>query len=376
MKKILILAVAATALVACAKSFDKSTSEGQAIGFGTWTERLTKHTQGLSTGDTGFQWNDGNKFTVVGYKTNLDNSKTPIFDNVEVTYTESTDSWAYETPRYWDYSATNYVFHALAPSKVPNPAGSGDPVATASLVVNTGATSAASAAITFAGNDSDILVASETTITNSSTPHYGQDVNLAFNHIASLVDLKVKKDSQLNDAVVDITSVSITTMGNKGTFQIGSYSPAPNVTWSTPSSYTGTYTNTSGVTPVATLPTNISSELDSASDLISKLIVLPQDFNSTGDNIQKIVISYKITDKNGTPDVTTDDIVSTFTDKEIPLHLFDKTNDRDNTATFVGSFAAGTHYTFILTINATVITFTASVNGWTDEANAYGYLIN
>ena len=380
MKKLMILAVAAIALAACSRTFEHHAVEGSPIGFGTWNEVMTKHTQGLSTGDTGFAWQDNDKFSVSGYKTNTDNSKTTIFDNVEVTYTLSSNSWAYTKPRYWDYSATNYVFHAIAPSKVPNPAGSGDPVATASLVVNTGLTSAASSAITFAGNDSDILVADETPITATSTPHYGQDVNLVFNHIASLLDLKVKKDANLDNAVVDITAISITNMGNKGTFTISNYtdnSPHPTVSWSTPTAYTGTYTNLSGVTSIANddLPTNIAS--NATSNLISKLIVLPQTFN-TDSNIQKIVISYTITDKNGTPNDDTDDIVSTFTDKELPLHKFDRSDDRDNTATFVGSFAPGTHYTFILTINATLITFTASVNNWTDDAagNGYGYLVN
>lgn len=367
MKRYIFVAVAALALVACSKNFDHNKSEGQAIGFGTWSEVMTKRTQAAS-GDS--VWENNDQFTVSGYKTNNAN-KTTIFDNVEVTYSTTTSKWSYTTPRYWDYAASNYVFYAVTPSKVPNPAGSGDPVAIATLDPQTGRTTAASSAITFAGDDSDILVASEKEVTS-----YGTDVNLEFNHIASLVDLKVKKDAELSAAKVDITGISITNVGNKGTFQITGYDSStkkPTVTWSTPSTYAGTYDNASGVNASAiTLPTDIAS--NSASALISNLIVLPQTFNSDA-NIQKIVISYTITDKNGTPDVPGDDIVSTYTDKEIALHLFDKVDDQQNVSAFVGGFSAGVHYTLTLTINAKLITFTASVNNWsTTDATGYGYI--
>ena len=339
MKKLMILAVAAIALVACSKTFDTGKSEGAAIGFNTWAETLTKaRTQGSST------FASGDDFAVYGYSLK-DAAKTTVFDDVDVNY-DGTD-WTYSPIRFWDQSKDSYTFYAVSPTAVGT---------AATIAPQTGVI--ASASITFAGNDNDILVADEKTVAKAN---YGENVAMVFNHIASLVDFKVKKHSNLGSATLAITSFSITNIDNTGTFAVNTYtSTHPDVVW-TASAHSGTYTNTSGVTSVATLPTAVGTTGDF---LINNLVAMPQTFR-TDANIQTVNIAYTITDEASN--------VSTYT-ATFNLKLFDDVDDTDNEDTIIGGWVAGKHYTFYITIDAQKIVFTASITDWSTESG-YNYLV-
>ena len=99
MKKLMILAVAAIALVACSKTFDTGvrTNEGKAIGFGTWTEHLTK--TGPASVDNAFAVNDN--FKVWGEKL-VESTHTDVFTGVTVTKTVA-------SPETWNYSPKLHV---------------------------------------------------------------------------------------------------------------------------------------------------------------------------------------------------------------------------------------------------------------------------
>ena len=336
----MILAVAAIALVACSKTFNTANNEGTAIGFGTWTETLTKvRTQGSSS------FADGDDFAVYGYKS-ASATKTTVFDDVDVNFDGS--KWAYSPTRFWDQATDSYTFYAVSPTAV----GTAATVTPQSGVI-------ASVSITFAGNDNDILVADEKTVAKAN---YGSDVALVFNHIASLVDFKVKKHTNLGNATVAITSFSITNIDKTGTFAVDSYtSTHPDVVW-TATAHDGTYTNTSGVTSVATLPTNVGTTGDF---VINNLVAMPQDFR-TDSNIQTVNIAYTITDEASN--------VSTFS-SSFNLKLFDTTDDTGNNDILIGGWDAGKHYTFIITIDAQKIVFTASITDWTTPATVYNYLV-
>ena len=341
MKKLMILAVAAIALAACSKTFDTKKSEGAAIGFNTWTEQLTKvRTQGSST------FASGDDFAVYGYKeVTSPASKTTVFDDVDVNYNGS--AWAYTPARFWDQATDSYTFYAVSPTEV----GTAATVAPQTGVI-------ASASITFEGNDNDILVADEKTVAKAD---YGDDVAMVFNHIASLVDFKVKKHTNLGNATVAITSFGLSNIDNTGTFAVDTYtSTHPDVVW-TATAHTGAYSNTSGVTSVAALPTNVGTSGDF---LINNLVAMPQTFR-TDSNIQTVSIAYTITDEasNG----------STFS-TSFNLKLFDDVDDTDNTDTIIPGWVAGKHYTFYITINANKINFTASITDWTTESG-YNYLV-
>lgn len=339
----MILAVAAIALVACSKTFNTANTEGTAIGFGTWTETLTRvRTQGSST------FADGDDFAVYGYKyVTSSDTKTTVFDDVDVNFNGSV--WSYSPTRFWDQATDSYTFYAISPTAV----GTAATVAPQTGVIST------SGSITFAGNDNDILVADEKTVAKAN---YGSDVALVFNHIASLVDFKVKKHTNLGNATVAITSFGLSNIDNTGTFAVGTYpSTHPNVVW-TASAHTGAYDNTSGVTSVETLPTNVGTSGDF---VINNLVAMPQTFR-TDENIQTVSIAYTIKDEaNNT---------STFS-TSFNLKLFDTTDDTGNNDILIGGWEAGKHYTFIITIDAQKIVFTASITDWTTPSTVYNYLV-
>ena len=340
MKKIMIIAVAAIALAACSKTFDHNKTEGAAIGFGTWTENLTKaRTQGDNT------FVNGDNFNVYGFKT-ISAANTTVFNGDVVSY-DGTD-WTYSNLRFWDPNATSYTFYAASPAgKI------------ASANAQTGEFTSSS--ITFAGNDNDVLVADKKVVEKAS---FGTaPVPLVFNHIASLVDFKVKKHSEIAAATVAITSFQISNIDNIGTFSVNdAYTDShPVVTWN-PTAHAGTYSNTSGVTSVAPLPDNIGT--DGSDFLINHLVAMPQTFR-TDSNIQTVTIEYTITSGGDTINNS-----ATFN-----LKTFDNVDDKDNEDTIIGGWEGGKHYIFYITINANAITFTASITNWVTPNNGYHYLI-
>ena len=341
MKKLMLFAVAALALASCSKTFDTGKSEGSAIGFGTWAETLTKRVQGSNT------FTDGDNFAVYGFKTLAGPTKSTVFDDVVVSTTDGT-TWTYSPTRYWDPAATSYTFFAVSPAAIGT---------AATVTPQTGEITSAS--ITFAGNDNDILVADEKTVAKAK---YGEDVEMQFNHIASLVDFKVKKHTNLGNATLAITSFGLSNIDNVGTFAVNTYtSTHPDVEW-TATAHAGAYSNTSGVTSVATLPTNVTTTGDF---LINNLVAMPQTFR-TDSNIQTVSIEYTITDEASN--------VSTYT-SSFNLKLFDKTDDTGNNDILIADWEAGKHYTFFITIDAQKINFTAAITDWTTAAAGYNYLV-
>ena len=340
MKRYIIFAAVAIVAMSCSRTYDVNpVGEGKPIGFGSWAENLTRaRTQGSST------FADGDDFAVYGYSLS-GSDKTTVFDDIDVNYDGS--DWTYSPARYWNQSTDSYTFYGVSTTAVGT-AATVDP--------ETGVI--ASASITFAGNDNDILVADEKTVAKAD---YGNEVAMVFNHIASLVDFKVKKHADLGDAVLAITSFSLTNMDNTGTFAVDTYtSTHPDVVW-TASTHTGTYSNTSGVTSVATLPANVGTTGDF---LINNLVAMPQSFR-TDSNIQTVNIAYTLTDEASN--------VSTFT-TTFNLKLFDDVDDTDNEDTIIGGWEAGKHYVFYITINANKIDFSASITDWVD-ATGYNYLV-
>ena len=390
MKKIMILAVAAVALVACSRTFDTHEVAQAQIGFGTWTETLTKtRTQGDGT------FTVGDDFAVYGSKiVNSPASTTPVFDDDVVTMTVAgvPGTWTYSPTRYWDQNTDSYVFYAISPASI----GTGGTVNPQTGVIT-------SASITFAGNDNDILVADKETVLKAA---YGSTVELDFNHVASLVDFKVSKAPNLSDATVKITGF---TLGNIETTGALSVTDAYNATvyggtngpvasWS--GTATGSYLPAAGVTPVYgddgsnaiaagnpltiveddAFPVPAEPGSGKSTTVINHLVVKPQAFNepsdrtdpadASNDDAQKITISYTITTTDANSGTSTNTYTSTLW-----LYDFDIVNDTDQTDTAVGSWATGKHYTFYITIDSTPIVFGATINDWTTGLG-YHYLLN
>lgn len=339
MKKIMILAaVAAIAATACTKTFEAVQTQGSALGFGTWANVLTKaRTAGSST------FVNGDDFNVYGFKT-INAANTTVFNGDAVSY-DGTD-WTYDNLRFWDPNASSYTFYAASPAgKI------------ASANAQTGEFTSNS--IAFAGNDNDVLVADKKVVPQAD---FNNPVNLSFNHIASLVDFKVKKHAEIAAATVAVTSFQLNNIDNVGTFSVNAaYTGShPVVTWNPTAR--GAYSNTSGVTSVATLPSNVGT--DGSDFLINHLVAMPQTFR-TDENIQTVTIEYSITSGGDTVTNT-----ATFN-----LKTFDNVDDKDNADTIIGGWEGGKHYTFYITINANAIVFTASIADWVTPNNGYHYLL-
>ena len=340
MKRILILAaVAALTASACTKSFEAVPTQGSSLGFGTWANVLTKaRTAGSST------FVNGDDFNVYGFKT-ISSANTTVFDGDVVSF-DGTD-WTYSDLRFWDTNASSYTFYAASPAGL-----------TASADAQTGEFTSNS--ITFAGNDNDILVADKAVVANAD---FNNLVNLSFNHIASLVDFKVKKHAEIAAATVSVTSFQISDIDNVGSFSVSNTYATdshPDVTWN--ATARGMYSNTSGVTSVATLPDDIGT--DGSDFLINHLVAMPQSFR-TDSNKQTVTIEYTIT--SGGDTITNS---ATF-----DLKTFDNEDDKDNEDTLIGGWEGGKHYTFYITINANAITFSASIADWVTADNGYHYLL-
>jgi len=335
MKQALFLAVTALTLAACAKTYEVEPEIGSAIGFKTWANGMTKaRTAGTSTFD------DGDSFVVEGYKT-ISGTPVNVFDNTTVSTTDGTN-WTYENTRYWDSQATSYTFFAVSS---PN----------TTLTFGANGTIAATD-VTFSGKNNDILVANSVEV---SAPYTTDPVHFVFKHIGAMVDLKVKKAAALSDATVAITGVSLENIDGSGKVAVSGYSTnVPTVAWTNLT--TTSYTNESGVESVATLPTNVTT----ATDLIKKLIVIPQ----TLTDAKVLKISYQITDGAGN--------TNTFEDVPVKLNQFDRTDDETNTAEFISAWAASTHYTYTLTISANAISFTAEITDWGTVVDGYNYLVD
>lgn len=365
MKKYFILAaVAAIAATACTKSFEVVPTQDPTIGFGSWANTLTKAEARVQGSNTFLA---GDTFAVYGYKDKTSPAPVTVFDDVVVTASGDPLTWNYEGTKFWDTNYDKYVFFGVSPSSIGT-AGTVNP--------QTGAITSAS--ITFAGNDNDILVADKTTVNKTDGSPYFNNfgaVNLAFNHVASLVDIKAKKTAALNGTVVSVSSIALQQIEKTGVLTVSTaYTDShPVASWSTTAK--GTYGPANGVTPVdisspiavatdSAFPADdASDEPAAATDLIKSLVVKPQTFGATGQaESQQLVITY-----------TVGDVQHTAT---LYLADFDRIDNTAQAASYVGSWDAGKHYIFYLTIDAHAISFTASINDWDATViNGYHYLL-
>ena len=367
MKKILILAAVVAMSAACSQTYEVTpvAKDGGQIAFGSWSDGLTRADDPHLT----TAWVNGDTFAIYGSKKRASGDPTvvSVFTGQAVTYDGS--AWDYDDHRFWDVNYTSYEFYAVSPSTFGT-----DPTVNSSTGV------ISSGAITFAGNDNDILVADKKVVNRGDTPAsyfntFGT-VPLTFNHIASCVDVKIKKTATIT-ATVAVTDVSLTNIDNAGSFAVDADydnthwggTAGPKVTW-TPSGR-GTYDDGDGVGSV-TLPDDVTEVASIApgtattgDDLISGLIVMPQTMRNDS-NIQTLNITYTITPTGG--DVTTYTVA-------IPLHTFDTDYDTTNDTPFVTAWEMGKHYTYYVTIDAHAIMFSASINDWT-AVSGYYYLMN
>lgn len=362
MKKLMILAVAAIALVACSRTFEKHETEGKAISMGTWTGTMTKAPL------TAFAVND--VFDVFGYKwkgtEGSQSDKTDVFDGIDVKQT-STDVWEYaginsQKLKYWDPAFAGYTFFAVYPAgQLAAEAGGADYTQVGDFTTSEQV---------FDGSTEKILVAKKNTVLNAT---FGNVVQLHFNHTASLVDFKFKKHSDLTNAAVSVTAFSLSNIRTTGTFKVNSYDGSGNpvgtevtsvagLGWTPDGTPTVNATPAAGVYTLSTAATSAAAATATV-DLLSNLVFMPQKF-ATGSGAQSLHIEYTITDEASQ--------VNTYT-ADVELGAFDEEEDTDNEDTKVPAWLPGVHYTYLITINAKAIVFTAQIDNWSTNS-AYYYL--
>ena len=369
---IFIVAAVALATISCSRTYDVQTpGEGAPIAVGTWTDNLTKAAM------TDFAVND--VFDVYVYKWNgavdAQTDKTTVFNGIDVKKTAA-DKWEYagingQTMRYWDPSSKGYTFYAAYPAGAVNTLT--DAEAQDGLFT--------SASQTYDGSTEKLLVAQKKVVTPAT--NFVNPVNLVFKHTAALVDFKFKKHADLTNSKVEVTAFSLAGIRTTGTFTVASYDGSNDPVGATVDGVAGLgwapdATPTVNASPAAA-PYVLSATATSATgatdpvDLITGLVVMPQKF-ATGTGAQTFTIAYSITDESTDPDQT-----SSFTPDPIEINAFDNADNYDdpaNNAT-IGKWMPGVHYTFIITINAKGIEFSASIAPWvTTDATGHYYLIN
>ena len=343
MKKVVILAAAALTLASCAKTYELQETAQSQIGFSTWNDAMTKAAK------TDFVAND--EFDVFGYKWNNASDKATVFDGVDVKY-DGTD-WNYSPLRFWDNNYASYTFFAAYPKDQLATA----PAQTGLFVSNE---------LTYNGSNEVLLVAQKKDVENDD---FGKEVQLKFKHVGSLVDIKVKKHSDIAATKVEVTSIALSGIKTTGAFTVNSYDGNNNPvgTWAPTTDDVNTpYINNNSVTA--------GEGTSNAGVLFSGLVLMPQPLGK--DSGPMITISYTIT----TGTTGHEDTVA-YTNNSFYFGQFDKTDpsptEKDNTDPRIEAWAPGYHYTYYITINAdATITFSANIDSWADATDdGHYYLI-
>jgi hypothetical protein len=350
MKKVVILAAAALTLAACAKTYELQENAQPKIGFSTWNETMTKAAK------TAFAAND--EFDVYGFKWNAGPAnQTTVFDGVDVKFDGT--KWSYSPLRFWDSNFDNYTFFAAYPK---------DQLADGEYAQNG---YFVSQNLAYDGQKEVLLVAQKKDVEKTN---YNKTVELKFKHVGSLVDIKVKKHSDIESAKVEVTSIAVSGIKTTGAFTVSSYDASNNPvgSWAATSAVNDATVAPYHSNSTVTLAKNAGVGTANASNLLTDLVLMPQELAKDGG--PKITISYKITTGE---DATADEI--TFSDKSFYFGQFDKSEEGESEKANkendrISAWMPGVHYTYYITINANAITFTASIDDWSTETGHY-YLV-
>ena len=363
---IILVAAVALATVSCSKTYDTNkNAEAMPISMTTWKSVMTKAP--LSS------FAENAVFDVFGYKwkgtANAQTNPVTVFDGTDVKQT-STGVWEYaginsQTLKYWDPSYDGYTFFAAYPNEILATA----PAQTGLFVSNS---------LTYDGANEKLLVAQKKVV---DVKPFGATVELHFKHCGALVDFKFKKHTDLEDAVVTVTSFSLANIKTVGAYEVASYDAGSNdpvgATVSEVAGLGWTPDGTVNATPAAApylndsdvaLAADTGTTTGTAADLISNLVVMPQKL-LTGSGSQTFTIEYTIEDESHQ--------VNTYAPDPIEIGQFDKVDDTDNEDAKFPAWMPGVHYTYYITINANKIVFSAEIDPWvTTDATGYYYILN
>lgn len=370
MKKILLVAAAATMMVACGQTEklnnDFANNDApRVIGFNTISEKATRAgvIEDLELYHKTFAvWSTKESMNTHAIDTvfNGDDAKDIItFDSVRL----APNHWTYNPYRYWDRQAL-YSFVAVAPnSKVirfNKPENVGDNTGTFVTVSADGytligqnlqsTTAPAEAEIKVGfdgadGNDTDLMTSGKIGRKGSDPV---ADVNLSFKHILAKLNVSIAKDPVFDNVKVVIKSVKVTGLDDNGVYFEATSDN--NSAWRSAlkdSTYALSWVNANGIE----LP---KSEVVNNKNVAKPLyfiesLVMPQSIEK---EVEKLAINYTIVTETRSENY---DYVLALQDS-VGTKVFDNFQEQNN-------------YTIKLTVKPNVITFDASSEGWNDIVN-------
>lgn len=324
MKKILFAAVAAMAITGCSQNEEiEKAAQPVEIGFNSVVSKTTRAVSaGLdllkTNGFTVYAYNTGNE--IMGTGTLAKN----IIDKESITWKDT--KWDGSKTYYWP-NDSKIQFFAYSSQKVEKlTAGASDVYPTiVDYEVPVSAT-----------DQEDLLVAKANDLTKTDAT-----VNFTFSHALTQVNFSIK--SKVNDELTyEVTEISISGVGSKATYDYGTGWTEPTV----PVSYTYPLSTTTTDNQVAGNGTTVK-----ILDTSNLMMLLPQTLSNT----VKILVKYKVMDKNG--DTVYGDALSTA--KEIVI---------SNDGSSKWEMGKKVRYTLALTNDATSIGWNVTtVDEWTKE---------
>ena len=370
MKKILLVAAAATMMVACGQTEklnnDFVNNEApRIIGFNTISEKATRAgvIEDLELYHKTFAvWSTKESMNTHAIDTvfNGDDAKDIItFDSVRL----APNHWTYNPYRYWDRQAL-YSFVAVAPNskvirfnKPENVADNTGTFVTVSAdgytligqnLQSTTAPAEAEIKVGFDGadgNDTDLMTSGKIGRKGSDPV---ADVNLSFKHILAKLNVSIAKDPVFDNVKVVIKSVKVTGLDDNGAYFEATSDN--NSAWRSAlkdSTYALSWVNANGIE----LP---KSEVVNNKNVAKPLyfiesLVMPQSIEK---EVEKLAINYTIVTETRSENY---DYVLALQDS-VGTKVFDNFQEQNN-------------YTIKLTVKPNVITFDASSEGWNDIVN-------
>lgn len=331
----------------------------QAIGFSTYSGKATRAENNNNAVNTTDLEAHHPTFVVWSYKNTMDNY---VLGGVRATATDigGVKVWKYSPLKYWDKAATSYQFYAAAPDNgLWNLSANGGAQDDDSFYFSGFSLKGTSLAhtthqVSFESvDDCDLMIASPCRMDRAM---YGNDVQLAFNHILSRLNVTVNRGVNLtaNDETLNITSFKVYKLKKTGNFNEASATGTE--------LEGGTTKRWSNVVTEYEIAGNALAnvkENNAANQYIFQALVIPQEaaneaIDRDGSSVETapyFTIEYTIGDE---PFSATYNLAAAFASAGLSL-------------------CEGYENTLNLTIDAETIVFDASVYEWTDKnVNNFG----
>ena len=370
MKKFLILAAAATMMVACAETEklnnDVRTNDvPRVIGFNTISEKATR--AGVENLEVYHK-----SFSVYSTKKSNNNGAIETVFNGDsikdiITYDatrQHPNNWTYDPYRYWDKQAT-YSFVAVAPNATivryntpDNVANNEGTYITATAegytlvgqnLQSSDEPAQAEIKAGFDGvdnNDTDLMTAEKVT-RNGADPI--ADVNMAFKHILAKLNVSIAKDPIYDNVKVLIKNVKVTGLDDNGTYYEST--SAQNSGWKSSlkdSAYVLSWANENGI--------ELLKGEGEGDDYVPgkplyfiESLVMPQTIEQEN---EKLIIDYTIVSGDHAENYN----YQLSLQDSVGYKVFENFREKNN-------------YTIKLTVRPNVITFDASTDVWNDIIN-------